>query len=81
MRILMVRLRFNISSISEIWILSYYLGFVYPSGKPMTPHLLCYQGLAVDDYDFAPDAADLGHHRQGRASLDFRSIRVVLAVL
>jgi hypothetical protein len=35
--------------------------FVYPSGKPMIPHLLCYQGLAVDDYGFALDAADMGH--------------------
>jgi hypothetical protein len=24
--------------------------FVYPLGKPMIPHLLRYQGLAVDDY-------------------------------
>jgi hypothetical protein len=24
--------------------------FVYPSGKPMSPHLLRCQGLAVDDY-------------------------------
>jgi len=27
----------------------------------MIPHLLCYQGLAVDDYSFALDALDLGH--------------------
>jgi|GEM_PF-1293093 len=25
------------------------------------PHLLCYQGLAVDDYDFTLDASELGH--------------------
>ena len=37
--------------------------FVYPSGKPMTPHLLRYQGLAVDDYDFALDASNLAHPR------------------
>jgi len=37
--------------------------FVYPLGKPMTPHLLCYQGLAVDDYGFALDAADMRHPR------------------
>ena len=37
--------------------------FVYPLGKPMTPHLLRYQGLAVDDYDFALDASNLGHPR------------------
>jgi len=28
-------------------------------GKSMTPHLLRYQGLAVDDYDFALDASNL----------------------
>ncbi len=27
----------------------------------MIPHLLRYQGLAVDDYGFALDALDLGH--------------------
>jgi len=37
--------------------------FVYPLGKPMIPHLLCYQGLAVDDYGFALDASNLGHPR------------------
>ena len=35
--------------------------FIYPSGKPMIPHLLCYQGLAVKDYSCGPDALDLGH--------------------
>ncbi len=29
----------------------------------MMPHRLCYQGLAVNDYDFTLDAADLGHPR------------------
>jgi hypothetical protein len=29
----------------------------------MTSHFLCYQGLAVDDYGFALDAADMGHPR------------------
>jgi len=29
----------------------------------MTPHLLRYQGLAVDDYGFALDALDPGHPR------------------
>gem|GEM_PF-937330 len=57
----MIRLSFNISTISEKWILSFYLVFVYPSGKPIIHHLLCYQGLAVDDYGFALDAADMGH--------------------
>ena len=50
--------------------------FVYPLGKPMTPHLLRYQGLAVDDYGFALDASNLEHPRRRRASLDFRSLRV-----
>jgi hypothetical protein len=30
---------------------------------PMIPHLLRYQGLAVDDYGFALSALDLGHLR------------------
>ena len=29
------------------------LHFIYPSGKPILPHLLCCQGFAVDDYSFA----------------------------
>jgi len=29
----------------------------------MIPHFLCYQGFAVNDYDFTLDAADLGHPR------------------
>ena len=41
----------------------FYLGFVCPTGKPMTPHLHCYQGLAVDDYGFVLDASDLEHPR------------------
>ncbi|PQP35345.1 hypothetical protein C6A37_02945 [Desulfobacteraceae bacterium SEEP-SAG9] len=32
-------------------------------GMPMIPHLLCYQGLAVDDDGFALDALNLGHPR------------------
>jgi len=70
----MIRPSFNISTISEIWILLFYLVFVYPLGKPIIPYLLCYQGLAVDDYGFALDAADMGHHSQRRTSLGFRSI-------
>jgi hypothetical protein len=57
----MIRPSFNISNISEIWILLFYLVFVYPSGKPRIPHLLCYRGLAVDDYGFVLDASDMGH--------------------
>ena len=30
-------------------------------GKPMIPHLLRYQGFAVDDYGFTLDALNLGH--------------------
>jgi len=37
--------------------------FVYLSGKPMIRHVLRYQGLAVDDYDFAFDASNIGHPR------------------
>ena len=51
--------------------------FVYLSGKPRIPHLLRYQGLAVDDCGFALDALNLGHHSQRQASLDFRSFRVL----
>jgi len=29
----------------------------------MTPHLLRYQGLVVDDYDFALEASDMGYPR------------------
>jgi len=44
--------------------------FVYLSGKPIIPHLLRYQGLAVNDYGFTLDASNLG------GILDFRSFRV-----
>ena len=37
--------------------------FVYLSGKPMISHLLCYQGLAVEDYGFALDDSNMGHPR------------------
>jgi len=37
--------------------------FVYPLGKPMIPHLLRFQGFAVDDYGFTLDALKLGHPR------------------
>jgi hypothetical protein len=59
----MIQLNFDISTIGEIWILLFPLVFVYPSGKPIIPHLLCYQWLAVDDYGFALDAANMGHPR------------------
>jgi len=46
----------------------------------MTPHLLRYQDLAVDDYSCGLDALDLGHSRQRRASLDFCNVRVKAAI-
>ena len=52
--------------------------FVYLSGRPMIPHLLRYQGLEVNDYDFALDALNMGHYSRRRASLDFRSIWVII---
>jgi len=39
------------------------LHFIYPAGKSIIPHLLCYQGLAVDDYGFTLDALKLEHSR------------------
>jgi len=51
---------FHNASIDEIYLLIQ-SHFVYPSGKLSTPHLLRYQGLAVDDYGFALDALDLWH--------------------
>jgi hypothetical protein len=34
--------------------------FVYPSGKPMSLHLLCCQGLAVANYSFALGRLEAG---------------------
>jgi hypothetical protein len=52
-----------------------YLRFVHPSGKPITPHLLRFQGFAVANYSFTLDALDLGHPRlslnKGTASSPF----------
>jgi len=36
---------------------------VYPSGKPMMPHLLRCQGFGVDYYSLNLDALDLQHPR------------------
>ncbi len=33
----------------------------YPAGKPIIPHLRCYQGFAVKNYSCDPDALDLEH--------------------
>jgi hypothetical protein len=56
-------------------ILLFYLRLVYPSGKPITPHLLRFQGFAVANYSFTLDALDLGHPRlslnKGTASSPF----------
>ena len=37
--------------------------FVYPSGKPIIPHLQRYAGFAVAYYGFTLEALDLGHPR------------------
>jgi hypothetical protein len=37
------------------------LHFVYPSGKPVIPHLQRCQGFAVAYYGFTLDVLDLGH--------------------
>jgi hypothetical protein len=70
---LTIRLSFNISTISEIWILLFYLVFVYPSEKPIIPH-----GLRPDPFGvfvikdsqsrqrldgFALDVADMEYPR------------------
>jgi hypothetical protein len=39
----------------------YISSFCLPCGKAYDIHLLCYQRLAVDDYGFALDAADMGN--------------------
>ena len=50
---------------------SFNLHFVYPSGKPIIPHLRRCQGLGVVYYSLTLDALYLGHPR-------FRSIKVRL---
>jgi hypothetical protein len=70
-------MHFHNLSISEIYIFDK-IPFSLPRGKPMTPHLLRYQGLAVDDYSFVPELVE------GLVEglpwiwgiLNFRSIRV-----
>ncbi len=42
--------------------------FVYPLGKPMTPHILRYQGLAVDDYGVTRDVSNLPVRRDLRGA-------------
>ncbi len=49
--------------VSMSCLLKKYFHFVYPSGKPMSPHLLRCQGLAVDDYSVA-----LGRLKAGATS-------------
>jgi len=36
---------------------------IYPMGKPMIPHLLCWRGFAVAYYNFTLAASDLRHPR------------------
>ena len=43
-----------------VLVLVKFFHFVYPSGKPMSPHLLRCQGLAVDDYSFALGRLEAG---------------------
>ena len=38
-----------------------FLRVFYPPGKPRIPHLLRYQGFAVNYYSFTLDALDLRH--------------------
>jgi len=49
----------SMSSIDELFFLKIF-HFVYPSGKPMPPHLLRCQGLAVDNYSFALGRLEAG---------------------
>jgi hypothetical protein len=42
---------------------NFFLNFVYPLGKPMTPHLLRWKGFAVAYYSFTLSALHLGHPR------------------
>jgi hypothetical protein len=39
----------------------FYFHFIYPAGKPIMPHLLRYQGFAVDYYGFTLAALKLEH--------------------
>jgi hypothetical protein len=57
----MMRWYFNIPTISEIWILLFYIDFVYPSGKAMIPHLRRCHEFAVVHYGFTRDALNMGH--------------------
>ena len=53
-----------------------YLQFVYPTGKPIIHHFVCYQELAVANYGFALDAAELTHPRlllSGGVNITFRA--------
>jgi len=45
----------------------------------MTPHLLRYQGLAVDDYGFALDASNLGHPRLSFIQVIIRLVKIFLS--
>jgi len=45
----------------------------------MTPHLLRYQGLAVDDYGFALDASNLGHPRLSFIQGIIRLVKIFLS--
>ena len=53
----MVTIFIFFSNLIELLLMSYRLKkifqFVYPSGKPISPHLLCCHGLAVANYSVA----------------------------
>jgi hypothetical protein len=49
------------TGIEELSAAVFFHHLVYPSEEPMMLDLLCYQGFAVDDYDFTLDASDMGH--------------------
>jgi hypothetical protein len=55
------RIQIYNSSLNETYHLVKNFHFVYPAGKLMIPHLLRYQGFAVDDYSFTLSASDLGY--------------------
>jgi hypothetical protein len=37
-----------------------YVSIFYPSGEPISPHLLCYSAIAVDDHVITSDRRECG---------------------
>ena len=52
-----------IPTTKEMKFVYFKLNFIYPAGKPIIPHLLRYQRLAVGNYSITLDALDLGYSR------------------